>query len=115
MSETTIQVPAGHVEAIRQSLVGRRDDAEFAEEIEHLLDQIASNAPGVAGPHVLTGPRAVLWNAVYDSLCVAAEQLADDCNEYWRGTSDPATARAGLATVSTRLELLVALGAPPGS
>jgi hypothetical protein len=56
----------------------------------------------------------VLWSAVYDTLCAAAEQLADDCNEYWRGVVDPDLARAGIADVSARLELLVALGAPPG-
>jgi hypothetical protein len=113
MSATTIQVPAEHVEAIRQGLLGRRDDSERREEIESLLRQIASGVPAGAGPCELTGSHAVLWSAVYDSLCAAAEQLADDCNEYWRGVVDPESARAGIADVGTRLELLVGLGAPP--
>jgi len=54
-----------------------------------------------------------IWTAVYDSLCAAAEQLAEECNEYWRGTVDPEATRATVASVSTRFELLVALGAAP--
>jgi hypothetical protein len=113
MSATTIQVPAEHVEAIRQSLIARRDHAERREEIDSLLGQIAGDSDGV-GPRRLSGSRAVLWNAVYDALCVAAEQLADDCNEYWRGIAGAQPARSGIADVSARLELLVGLGPPPG-
>lgn len=113
MSETTIQVPAEHLDAIRQGLIGRRDAAERPDEVERLLGQIARRVSGGDGPCRLTGSRAVLWSAVYDSLCTAAEQLADDCNEYWRGIVAPDSARAGIAVVSTRLELLVGLGAPP--
>jgi hypothetical protein len=114
MSETTIQVPAEHIAAIRQSLIGRRSDAGSTTEVELLLGQIASGAACVDRSCALTGPRAVLWGAVYDALCSAAEQLADDCNEYWRGTVDPEAARVGIAAVATRLELLVGLGTPPG-
>lgn len=113
MSETTIRVPLEHVEAIRRSLNGQRGEAGNAEEIESLLDQIGGDATDDAQPRVLVGSRAVLWNAVYDSLCTAAEQLADDFNEYWRGAIDPESARARVAAVAARLELLVALGAPP--
>lgn len=113
MSETTIQVPAEHVDAIREGLIGRRDGSERHEEIESLLGQIARHVPDATEPYKLTGSRAVLWSAVYDSLCAAAEQLTDDCNEYWRGVVAPESARAGIAVVSTRLELLVGLGAPP--
>jgi hypothetical protein len=113
MSATKIQVPAEHVEAIRQGLIGRREGAGRQEEIEDLLDQITSAVPSAAAPYELTGSRAVLWGAVYDSLCAAAEQLAEDCNEYWRGVVDPESARTRIADVSTRLELLVGLGAPP--
>jgi hypothetical protein len=113
MSETTIQVPAEHIAAIRQSLNGRRSDAGSTTEVERLLSQISSGAAGVDRSCALTGPRAVLWSAVYDALCAAAEQLADDCNEYWRGTVDPEAARAGVTAVATRLDLLVGLGAPP--
>lgn len=113
MSETTIRVPPEHVEAIRRSLDGRRDDAGCAEEVERLLDQIGGDAAEGGGPHVLAGSRAVLWNAVYESLCAAAEQLADELNEYWRGAIEPGSARARVAAVAARLELLVTLGAPP--
>jgi len=113
MSETTIQVPAEHVEAIRQSLIGRRGDSGRSEEIESLLSQIANDTSDVACARVLTGSRGLLWTAVYDTLCLAAEQLADDCNEYWRGTVDPESARSGVTLVGARLELLIALGAPP--
>lgn len=113
MSETTIRVPAEHVEAIRRSLDGQRGDAGSAREVEILLEQIGGDPTDVARPRVLVGSRAVLWNAVYDSLCAAAEQLADDFNEYWRGAVDPEAARARLAAVAARLELLVGLGAPP--
>jgi hypothetical protein len=113
MSETTVRVPPEHVEAIRRSLGGRRDEAGCAEEIESLLDQIGGYAADDAGPRVLVGSRAVLWSAVYDSLCAAAEQLAEELNEYWRGAVDPEAARARVTAVAARLELLVTLGAPP--
>lgn len=113
MSATTIRIPAEHIEAIRQGLIGRREGPERREEIEGLLRQISSDIPRGAESYELTGSRSVLWSAVYDSLCAAAEQLAEDCNEYWRGVIDPASARARLADVSTRLELLVGLGGPP--
>lgn len=110
MSATTIEVPAEHVEAIRQSLVGRHGHTDRCADVESLLAQIA-NAPA-ARPAALTGPRTVLWSVVYDSLCVAAEQLAEDCNEYWRGDIAPATARSRVADVGARLELLIGLGPP---
>lgn len=113
MSATTIQVPVEHVEAIRQGLIGRRELVEGREEVDRLLDQIAHGVPDASERCALTGSRAVLWGAVYDSLCAAAEKLADDCNEYWRGIVAPEAARAGVAAVSARLELLVDLGAPP--
>ncbi|HYI81537.1 MAG TPA: hypothetical protein VEW67_11810 [Thermoleophilaceae bacterium] len=112
MSEATIRVPPEHVEAIRRSLNGRRGEARSAE-IESLLGQIGDHTTDEGQPRVLVGSRTVLWGAVYDSLCVAAEQLADDFNEYWRGAIDPESARARIATVTARLELLVALGSPP--
>lgn len=114
MSEATIQVPAAHVEALRLSLMGRLEDAGRAEEVQSLLSQIDDGSAGIASSRELSGSRVVLWSAVYDMLCAAAEQLADDCNEYWRGAIDPDLVRARIASVSTRLELLVALGASPG-
>ena len=113
MSETTIQIPAEHVEAIRQGLTGRRGDARHAKEIEACWAR--SRVAPRAAPHALTGSRAVLWGAVYDALCAAAERLAEDCNEYWRGAVDPGAARAAVTGVAARLELLVGLGAPPAA
>jgi hypothetical protein len=113
--EATIQVPAEHVEAIRQSLIGRLGDVRHAEEVQGLLGQIGDDdSPGIARSRTLTGSRVILWSAIYDALCAAAEQLADDCNEYWRGAIDPDRARAGIASVAARLELLVTLGSSPG-
>lgn len=113
MSEATIRVPPEHVEAIRRSLDGQRGEPGSAEEIESLLGQIGSHATDDPRPRLLVGARAVLWSAVYDSLCLAAEQLADDLNDYWRDAIDPESARARVAAVAARLEMLVALGAPP--
>lgn len=115
MSEITIKIPAGHVEAIRRSLLGRRGDAESPDDIDVLLAQLASGAPRSVCSCELTGSRSVLWNVIYDSLCAAAEQLAEDCNEYWRGTVTADSARAAVTDVGGRLELLVGLGAPPPS
>ena len=113
MSAITIKIPAGHVEAIRRSLLGRRSDAESPDEIDALLAQLVSGAPESARSCELTGSRTAIWNVVYDSLCAAAEQLAEDCNDYWRGTVAADSARAAVADVGVRLELLIGLGAPP--
>ncbi len=115
MSATTIEIPAAQVDAIRESLLRRRDDAERSDEIDDLIAQLDGGAPGAAGPCTLLGSRMALWNAVYDSLCAGAEQLAEECNEYWRGPLRVDAARAAVADVGARLELLIALGAPPGS
>ena len=113
MSEVTIEIPVDHVEAIRRSLLARRDDAESPDELEALLAQLPADAPGASGTLPLSGSRGLLWSAVYDSLCSSAEQLAEDCNEYWRGTVAPDSARTAVAEVGSRLELLIELGAPP--
>lgn len=112
MSATTIQVPADQVEAIRASLIGRRGEGRPSAEIDGLLGQLNGAASG--GSYELTGSRSIIWSAVYDSLCLAAEQLAEECNEYWRGCTDPQAARSRIADVAARLELLVGLGAPLG-
>jgi hypothetical protein len=114
MSTIRIQLPADHIEAFRRSLLGRRGDAECPDEFDDLLTQLATCAPGT-GPCEVVGPRRVLWNVVYDSLCAAAEQLAEDCNDYWRGAVAADSARGAVADVSTRLELLISLGAPPAT
>jgi hypothetical protein len=111
MSATTIEVPAKHIGAIRESLAGRHGHTDRRDEIDSLLAQLAK-APA-AEPAALTGSRAVLWSVIYDSLCAAAEQLAEDCNEYWRGDVTPELARTRITDVSARLELLIGLGAPP--
>lgn len=113
MSETTIQVPATHIEAVRRGLAGQREGSGSADEVDGLLAQIAHAVERGDASCALVGPRPLLWSAVYDSLCAAAEQLAEDCNEYWRGVVAPEAARADIAAVETRLDLLVGLGAPP--
>jgi hypothetical protein len=115
MSTIRIQLPADHIEAFRRSLLGRQGEAECPDEFDALLAQLETFASGDSRPCELTGPHGVLWNVVYDTLCAAAEQLAEDCNEYWRGAVAAYSARAAVADVGTRLELLIALGAPPGA
>lgn len=115
MSTATVEIPADHVAAIRQSVLGQRDGAERQGDVDDLLRQIADQTSAAARSCRLTGSRVVLWRATYDSLCVAAEQLADDCNEYWRGGIGPEAARAAVAGVGARLELLIGLGGAPES
>lgn len=141
MSVMTIQVSSEHVEAIRESLLtarraleeqmpsdgdrtavapGGSAAAESARrrlsELDGLLEQIDSS--GRAEPELdmreLTGPRTALWTAVYDAACAASERLAEELNEYWRGTVDARDARARIADLQTRFELLESLGPPPG-
>ncbi|HEU0019989.1 MAG TPA: hypothetical protein VFQ14_06840 [Thermoleophilaceae bacterium] len=113
MRTAKIHIPVEHLEAVRESLVGLSAERGRTEEIEDLLGQI-DGAADEPRPCELTGSRAVLWGIVYDSFCVAAERLADDGNEYWRGRVAPEAARARVAAVGVWLELLLALGDPPG-
>jgi len=115
MSAATIHIPVQHAEAIRRSLVGRRAEAEHREAVDSLLGQLSAECGDGARSYELTGPRPLLWSAVYDALCSAAEQLAEDCNDLWRGTIDASVTRAGIADVSARLDLLTEVGDPPGS
>jgi hypothetical protein len=112
MSVTTIQIPVGHLDAIRESLVGGCRDSVPADEIESLLEQIQS-VTGSDAVRELTASRAALWSAIYDSVCSASERLAEDCNEYWRGVVDPLTTRARIVEIGERFELLESLGPPP--
>jgi hypothetical protein len=111
MSEITIQVPAEHLEAIRAGLADR---PEGGDEARRLLAQMPIRGFADDGPRELTGSRTVLWGAAYDALCVTAERLAEDCNEYWRGATDPDAIRAATTSLHARFELLVAIGPPPG-
>lgn len=137
MSETTIEVPRDQLEAIHDTLEAARCDLtdeldrteidaasadpegaaaaarrERLAEIERLLDQIQASEG--SGARRLTASRATLWDAVYDSLCAAAERLEQDCNEYWRGELEARGLRARLEDVGARLDLLVSVGSPPG-
>jgi hypothetical protein len=134
MSATTIQIPIDQVDAIRESLLGARREIEQdpmpptesrsatmargtsgrLEEIDRLLEQISLSEERGSEVRQLTGPRPALWDAVYDAVCAASERLAEECNEYWRGAVDPSEARALIADVGVRFELLVSLGPPPG-
>lgn len=113
MSVTTIQIPAGHLDAIRESLVSGRRHSTRVEEIDSLLEQIRSDPGRGAEPRALTASRATLWTAIYDSVCGACERLAEDCNEYWRGVVDPSKTRERIAEIAERFELLESLGPPP--
>lgn len=115
MSAITIEIPTDHVDAVRDGVLAQRRDADRHDEIDSLLAQIPEGLGAGAGSPRVTGPRTILWNAIYDSLCRAAEQLADDCNDYWRGDIAPEAARASVAAVAARLELLIGLGPRPGS
>lgn len=118
MSVTTIQIPDAQIRAVRESLRARREDLadqpdarpDRLAEIDSLLQQIG---PGSAAYHELTGPSAVLWAVVYDSLCAAAERFAADCNELWRGATEPAETRTQLAALGVWLDLLETLGSKP--
>lgn len=112
---TTIQVPAELVDAICRSLIDQRRDAERREEIDGLLEQLADPTTVGDPSYPLSGSRRLLWSAVYDTLCAAAEQLAEDCNEYWRGGIAADDLRAAIVRVDSRYELLLDLGPPPGS
>jgi hypothetical protein len=141
MSVMTIQISTEHVEAIRESLLMARsaleeqlssmDASSRAEsqrgvpgqsppdrldEVHSLLEQLDSSDGSGPGLDVreLTGTRTALWAAVYDAACAASERLAEQLNEYWRGTVDADDARSRIAELGARFELLASLGAPPG-
>jgi hypothetical protein len=128
MSMTTIQIPAERVKGVRQSLLeARRELAEGLadetgpaahlrrerlDETELLLEQLGDD-DSPAERRELTGPRVVIWNAVYDALCAAAERLANDCNDYWYSGADPSHIRAEIAGLAVGFDLLDSVGPPP--
>lgn len=134
MSAMTIVVPADQVGPVRESLLARY--GEVVEEIERngdsgreafngeaaenprdrlkgleaILEQIRWSASAEVDSCSLTGPRPVLWSAVYDTVCVAAERLADLCEAYWKGSIDRTEIRVGISDVAARFDLLESLG-----
>lgn len=139
MSVMTIQVSTEHLEALRESLLTARraleehlsspadhpsaapgpaaadgSSRDRLGELDSLLEQIdASERPGL-DVRELTGTRAALWEVVYDAACAASERLAEELNEYWRGTVSAGEVRAWIADLGARFELLESLGPPPG-
>jgi hypothetical protein len=119
MSVTTVQIPAEHVTSIREGLLSRRDQLEVAAlgteagEVEELIEQLGVGDSAAIGSREVTGSRDALWTAVYDAVCAAAERLADECNEYWRGAIAPAHTKAAIDQLRRRFELLESLGPPP--
>lgn len=121
MSTATIQIPGTQLDAVRESLnairhevadgSGRSGGVGRLSDIDALLHQIDAAPDGVASR--VTGPYAILWDAIYDALCVAAERFAADCNELWRGEADIDGARRQLAGLGERLALLDSLGTGP--
>lgn len=141
MSVMTIQVSTEHVEAIRESLLTARraleeqmssvvdqpsavperlaageSSRDRLGELDSLLKQIDSSDRPDPGLDVreLTGNRGALWTAVYDAACAASERLAEELNDYWRGTVDAGEARTRIVDLQARFELLESLGPPPG-
>jgi hypothetical protein len=141
MSVMTIKISTEHVDAIRDSLLTARraleeqlpsldgappavrEQASAGEssgdrlgELDSLLEQIDSCEGSDDGLDVreLTGSRAALWTVVYDAACAASERLAEQFNEYWRGTVDAGGMRAQIADLGARVQLLESLGPPPG-
>lgn len=137
MSVTTMKIPTTQVGAIRDSLATARreldsrlarvggaardappatDGAELSrrlEEVDGLLAQIDATAAGQSDWQEVTGSRRALWDAAYDALCAAAERLADDCNEYWRGELLAFELRTLIGEVGARFDLLDGLGPAP--
>jgi hypothetical protein len=122
MSMTTIRIPDKQAAKLRESLNAIRQEVDRAEaapdrpqrrdDVEALLQQFDS-AVAAEGTRTLQGSHVVLWNAVYDGLCGAAEHFAADCNEIWRGNTDLAETQQQLHGVGEWLALLASLGAPP--
>jgi hypothetical protein len=118
MSTATIHIPGEHVAAIRESLEASRRDvareldgearAGRAREIDAVLAQL--DAADADASLAVSGARQVLWHAAYDALCACAESFAADCNDLWRGRPTTEDARAALAHLERRLDLLDALG-----
>lgn len=119
MSTATIHIPHEHLGAVRESLQARRHEiasdgglvGAHLREIDAVLEQIDAGSRDAAQP--VTGPHAVLWDAAYDALCLAAERFTADCNDLWRGGTDPAGLRAELEALRARIDLLEGLGPPP--
>lgn len=129
MSSTTIQVSDRHVGALRESLLAARRDlgeqaaragalaeeaasaaGERLEEIDSLLGQLDA----AAGDGDLSASRRTLWSVAYDATCRLSERVADDCNDYWRGETGVDRLRSAIADLTACVELLEALGPPPG-
>jgi hypothetical protein len=140
MSVMTIQISTEHVEAIRESLLtarraleeqlssvedhptarkrtaARESPRDRLGELDRLLAQLDSSdgSDSELDAHQLTGTRSALWTVVYDAACASAERLAEELNDYWRGTVEASEARTLIADLNTRFELLESLGPPPG-
>lgn len=130
MSATTIQISDRQVDAVRESLLAARRDLDEQvaragalaqeaaaaadgrlEEIDSLLGQLEA----IGGDGGLSASRATLWSVVYDATCRLSERVADDCNDYWRGEMGVDRLRSAIADLSACVELLEALGPPPGA
>ena len=113
MSVTTIPIPDKHLPALRESLLAARRDFEAdpsCAELDRLLAQVDS-AVARGGLVSLTGSTLILWRTLYDTMCLTAERLVDECNEFWR-RPDPTAVRPEIANLATGLDLLESLGPP---
>lgn len=122
MSETTIQIPAEHLQSIHRSLVDRQQTlaegggdppADAIAAVEALIAQVEAERGAPPSGLEVTGAREVLWNAVYDAFCAAVEAFADKCNDFWQTEGGSERLRAEIASLGSGLDLLDELGPPP--
>jgi len=125
---TTILISPEQVGPLRASLLAQREQhgedvaaagpfaataAERLAGIEAVLAELPPASPGGNDvPVPVSGPPDVLFSALYDVVGQAAEQVQEECLEYWRGTP-PEAVRAAIARLAAWFELLAGLGPPP--
>ena len=121
MTRGTVHIPIEHIDALRESLEASRQDISHQpvgpthpqrlHEIDALLQQL--DTAGGGNGRSVSGARDVLWRAAYDALCSAAEGIAADCNDLWRGRMTLADIRIALVRLEGRVDLLESLGPQP--
>jgi hypothetical protein len=121
MTRGTIHIPIEHIGALRESLEANRQDLSHQPigpnrpqrltEIDALLQQL--DVSGGGNERSVSGARDLLWRAAYDALCSAAEGIAADCNDLWRGRITLVDIRIALTRLEGRIDLLESLGSQP--
>ena len=75
-------------------------------DLDEVLEQLGLSRGAPDGPLELSAHPEVISDAVHGALGDGIEQLSAACAELWRGSGTADAARAALATVGERLELL---------